>query len=123
MDNTKKILLEMQKTTLGFFGAAAQIEKTKEELGELHEAINEAIKGLIIEGDNINMYQLESLESITWEKWKSRITNVEEEIADVYNMLDQLVLIILSTRERIETKQVAKMGRTLSRILGQLPSN
>lgn len=79
--NEEIALTKMQQSALLHFGQRAQLLKTIEEMDELHEVINELLWNEFGDEWPIDMDKLiDSLDRLT------------EEIADVYNMLDQIVL-------------------------------
>lgn len=80
---------ELIEYVADFYGLSAQIKKTIEELQELVQALEKQQ----FEGDG----------------------GIYEEVADVYNMLDQLCYLTESTK-KVEDIAQAKMERTVQRI-------
>lgn len=80
---------EMLEYVAEFYGLAAQMKKTVEELEELVQALEKQQ----FEGEG----------------------GIYEEVADVYNMLDQLCYLTEST-QKVEDIAQSKMERTVQRI-------
>ena len=96
-------LRKMQQSALDHFGARAQLIKTIEEMDELREVINESLWYAFRCGGQLDPYS--SMEK------RNRLI---EEIADVYNMLDQIV-ISFSAYCDVEQMKLRKMARTMER--------
>lgn len=96
-------LRKMQQSALDHFGARAQLIKTLEEMDELREVINESLWYAFRCGVKLDPYS--SMEK------RNRLI---EEIADVYNMLDQIV-ISFSAYCDVEQMKLRKMARTMER--------
>lgn len=96
-------LRKMQQSALDHFGARAQLIKTLEEMDELREVINESLWYAFRCGVKLDPYS-------STEK-RNRLI---EEIADVYNMLDQIV-ISFSAYCDVEQMKLRKMARTMER--------
>ena len=84
IDNDIEILLSVIRL---HYGRKATLEKCKEELGELIQAIN-----------------------------KNNFENVHEEVADVYNILSHLKAYYNISDEEIKERQKYKAKRQLKRI-------
>lgn len=96
-------LRKMQQSALYHFGERAQLIKTIEEMDELREVINESLWYAFRCGGQLDPYS--SMEK------RNRLI---EEIADVYNMLDQIV-ISFSAYCDVEQMKLRKMARTMER--------
>lgn len=96
-------LRKMQQSALDHFGARAQLIKTLEEMDELREVINESLWYAFGCGGHLDPHS--SMEK------RNRLI---EEIADVYNMLDQIVTSFSAYRE-VEKMKLRKMARTMKR--------
>ena len=96
-------LRKMQQSALDHFGARAQLIKTIEEMDELREDINESLWYASRCGVQLDPHS--SMEK------RNRLI---EEIADVYNMLDQIV-ILFSVYCDVEQMKLRKMARTMER--------
>lgn len=96
-------LRKMQQSALNHFGARAQLIKTLEEMDELREVINESLWYTFRCGVQPDLRR--SIEE------RNRLI---EEIADVYNMLDQLV-DSFSIYRQVEQMKLRKMARTMKR--------
>lgn len=94
---------KMQQSALYHFGPRAQLIKTIEEMDELREVINESLWYAFGCGGKLDPYS--SMEK------RNRLI---EEIADVYNMLDQIV-ISFSAYCDVEQMKLRKMARTMER--------
>ena len=96
-------LRKMQRSALDHFGPRAQLIKTIEEMDELREVINESLWYTFRCGVQPDLRR--SIEE------RNRLI---EEIADVYNMLDQLV-DSFSIYRQVEQMKLRKMARTMKR--------
>lgn len=96
-------LRKMQQSALDHFGARAQLIKTLEEMDELREVINDSLWYTFRCGMQPDLRR--SIEE------RNRLI---EEIADVYNMLDQIV-ISFSAYCDVEQMKLRKMARTMER--------
>lgn len=101
--NEEIALQKMQRSALDHFGARAQLIKTLEEMDELREVINDSLWYTFRCG-----VQPELRRSI---EERNRLI---EEIADVYNMLDQIV-DSFSIYRQVEKMKLRKMARTMKR--------
>ena len=101
--NEEIALQKMQQSALNHFGARAQLIKTIEEMDELREVINESLWYAFRCGGHLDPHS-------STEK-RNRLI---EEIADVYNMLDQIV-ISFSAYCDVEQMKLRKMARTMER--------
>lgn len=102
-ERNKIALRKMQQSALNHFGVRAQLIKTIEEMDELREVINESLWYVFRCGVQLDPYS--SMEK------RNRLI---EEIADVYNMLDQIV-ISFSAYCDVEQMKLRKMARTMER--------
>ena len=96
-------LRKMQQSALDHFGARAQLIKTLEEMDELREVINESLWYAFGCGGHLDPHSSTEM--------RNRLI---EEIADVYNMLDQIVTSFSAYRE-VEKMKLRKMARTMKR--------
>lgn len=102
-ENEEIALQKMQQSALYHFGERAQLIKTIEEMDELREVINESLWYTFRCGVQPDLRR--SIEE------RNRLI---EEIADVYNMLDQIVISFSAYRE-VEQMKLRKMARTMKR--------
>lgn len=96
-------LRKMQRSAFDHFGVRAQLIKTLEEMDELREIINELL-----------WYTFRVDLQLDPQKSTEMINRLIEEIADVYNMLDQIVIYFSAYRE-VELMKLGKMSRTMER--------
>lgn len=92
--------IDNQKEIIGHYGIRKQLEHFNEEVRELTEAItiHEFLNEHCIDG------VLSSIETIE---------NIEQEVADVYNFLEQFVIHYELDTERIKDIQIKKQERTI----------
>ena len=101
--NEEIALQKMQQSALDHFDARSQLLKTIEEMDELREVINESL-----------WYTFSGHAEIDMQKSIEMRNRLIEEIADVYNMLDQIVISFSAYRE-VEKMKLRKMARTMKR--------
>lgn len=102
-------LKQLLKDTMYHYGFQAQLEKTSEELDELDGALD-YLWEKVRYGESPWMYKSED------DRYFMYI--VLEEIADVYNMLDQIVEF-MGVWEQVNQIRLAKMERTADRIAAE----
>lgn len=97
------IFIKNITSIINHFGRNNQLNKTKEELKELKEAI-----------DELQVYIQCPVKSE--ESFKNKKYNILQEMADVYVMLEQLQLIMNISDDDINNMIRKKVNRTLFRI-------